>query len=1093
MVSLYYRQKSQPIINYLLLDIRCSTETDRVVIIMSWEEWFGFPCDPFDPKPLQTGEQFRDLLVRTKPIVERVEPLLNQIDKEAFCKAVLGDRGIGKSTVLRYCTYLAAKKMAIPVFVQFHPAGIAKAKHPIFETLIEIMTQIIQQEITNLYEMQPKTFNKYRATLMKAAKYVGLDWQEIEGFYKDPFATPPLDEKLLRSILWSVLEFTQQDDVRSVIAIDNLDKMPFEVAKEFLGGMTAQPLFEHLIEMGCSIFVAIDPHLEERIRVESDLSYLGERIQLASLSPSESANLVRERIRLGCGKIEKAQTITVDDELITRVCNERKGNTREILKEFSRLFQAAYERRTRHLSLDLYDKPAPKISSTVYYEMIERNSEAKKGAEKVLYLMPQLRTDEIPQAQNFLLELYKGRQIRVTPNILKKLYDGDIIIAGKGPSSFRLHPEIDELFKESSNAGIDPKELVSWIVSKDTITTVKPRYPTFRSKRLIKHALEIQANSQRKTGKVTLLLGTGSKAESVQWIFEEHYDKSVRFLKAAAAYYESFELREWEDTNAVDAQHKVYFTMLNFLLAFSYYNVLFSKTPVRAKDQTYWPLILAVLGEVQKTYTPLKSFPSILQIRQKQYNMKQGSFQPTLDDINRELQDLEDILVDLVKIWDIMSKPHITSNQQLVKELESIQERLIEMANENGWLGVHADEKFDLVGSRTQDLVGYKKRPQYLFIKIKMGNPPEERDFLDFFSNAEGIISEYEKEVYSKDFLRPTFNLWFISTVGFKQWPKPPKLSAPRNRIRVKHLHKEDLETCFKKLNLADFLELDSDLLDIEDVEKFQELQEDYFMKSPKDAANEALDYFETKMRKTVKVMLQYHFDDEWFTNSTVPMKQEIEERLAEDEAKVPATAGSKADPLSFIYISDLRDIILKKDNWNECFGIVFKRNEQLRDQFRTRMDEIQDMRNKIKHAHEIGESFAYTEPQIQRTLQDMLWILAYFDQYREVIDIFDQNKSVNVEERNAGKLVSLGRICGVISKEDANEFDRKVKNLVGQDVYRSGGSVVLKLENSEELFNLSRKKLVLLLVLCRKNGIASIFRRSFNEYKINFQARSSF
>ena len=1054
---------------------------------VSWEEWFGFPSDPFDPKPLQTEEQFTHLLVKTKPIVKRIEPLINQIDKESFCKGVLGDRGIGKSTVLRYCVYLATKKMAIPVFVQFHPAGIAKAKHPIFATLIEIINQIIQQEIINLYEMHPKTFRKYQSTLMKAAKYVGLQWQETEGFYKDPFAMPRPDEKLLRDILWSTLDFAKREGIRSVIAIDNLDKLPFEVAKGFLGGMTAQPLFEHLMEMGCSIFVALDPRLEERIRVEVDLSYLGERVQLPRLTSSEAAKLLRDRIKLSCGSSKKASFIQVDDELISRVCHEKKGNTREILKEFSRLFQVAYERKERHLSIDLYEKPAPKISSTIYYEMIEQNIEAKKGAEKISALMPRLTTEETAKARDFLLELYRGRQIRVAPKILKKLYDGGVIVSAKRFSTFRLHPEIYELFRESLRRGIDTGDFLSWIMRKDIIATVKPKYPTFKSKRLIKRALEIHVNSKRKTGKVSLIVAL-PESKLVQWPFQEYFDKSVRFLKTALTYYESFENEEWEDANAIDAHKNVYFTMLNFLLSFSYYYVLYAKTPFRAKSQKYWPLIFSVLKEVQKTQSTLKTFPSIIKIRKRQYDINNGLFQPTLVHINEELQDLEDVLADLLKVWETISKPNIAYDQNLQQEIERVQEKLIEIANDNRWLNVHADKRFDLIASRTQDLAGHKKRTQILLVKIKAGSPPEDQDFLNFFSNAEEVIREKEQEEYSKDFLKPTYNLWFISTVGFKKTLRIPKMPAPRNRINIKYLLKENLETSFKKLNLIHFLDLDSRLLDTVDIEKFQEFQEDFYMRSPKDAVSDALDYFEAKMRSIIREILEYHFGDEWYTVSTVPMKEEIEKRLKREEEKIPKGVEFEENPLNYTHISDIRDIVLKKDNWKECFGILFNKNKQLQEQFLTRIDEIKDMRDKVKHAHKLG-TFTSTDSQVQRVFHNMVWILSYFNQYRELSDIFNENKSINIETRDGGKFVTLGRISGIISKIDAEEFDNKVKELAGRDVYRTGGNFTLNLENTDKQFNLPRKKLLLMLALCKKSGIASIHKRSFNKYEILFKS----
>jgi hypothetical protein len=66
------------------------------------------------------------------------------------------------------------------------------------------------------------------------------------------------------------------------------------------------------------------------------------------------------------------------------------------------------------------------------------------------------------------------------------------------------------------------------------------------------------------------------------------------------------------------------------------------------------------------------------------------------------------------------------------------------------------------------------------------------------------------------------------------------------------------------------------------------------------------------------------------------------------------------------------------------------------------------------------------------------------------------------------------------------------VKELAGQAVYKAGGDIVLKLESVEENFNMPKKKLILILALCRKNGIVSIFRKSFNEYKIHFLTGNS-
>lgn len=1057
---------------------------------MSWEDSFGFSYDPFDPKPLQTEEQFKSLLIKTKPILERIEPLIAGVAKEPFCKGILGVRGIGKSTVLRYCAYLASKRLIVPIFVRFHPAAVARARQPEYQTLVEIMTQISQQTIINIHEMYPEVFRKYQSTLIRTAKYIGLQWEEIEGFYPDPLINPPPDEKLLRNILWGTLEFTKREDIKTLVVIDNLDKLPFEVARRFLGGAIAQPLFETLMESNCSLFVALDPIIEERIRVESDLSYLGERIKLVSLSPTEATRLILDRIEHEIGSLEKA-TFRLDSELIKIVCSRKKGITRDILKEFSKLFQIAYEKKTRHLSKDLYEKPELTISSTAYYELIERNAEAKKGAEKILSMVPHLSNPEISKARSFIVELYKGRQAALSPRILEMLFNQGIILStGKTSvqaSDFKLHPEVVELFEAASSVEIHPLDLFTWLTEKD-IATAKTRYPTFKSKRLIKQALAILANSRRRTGKSTLLLDTAEEKHSIQWLFQDRYEEANQFAQAAYNYYGKFEAQEWEDANAREAYNLVYFTALNILLSFSYYYILFSKIPIHTKDEKYWSIIVATLREIKKS-SSLVSFPLIYQIRQNQYSIKNNTWSPTLGDIDKALQDLERILVDILKIWQAMSQPFIFYDKKKKEEIEKVQEKLIEYANENNWSSIKLPEKLDFTAGRTQELLGHKKQPQFIFSNIKTGNPPEDEDFLLFFTLAEEKISEYEDLEYSKDFRKPKYYLWFISAAGFRHKARTPQLPVPRNRVNIKYLHKDELEINFKRMNIIDFLDLSGKNLEAEDIDKFQEVQEDFFIKNPNEAANNAIDYFERRMRRLIREILEYYLGTEWYSISTVPGKADIDKRL-KDTMKIEHNEDDRAiNPLDFTHISELRDLVIKKDNWKEFFSVIFNQSEKLCAQFRTRIDEIQDLRNRIKHSRENGSESLETE--IKRILQNMIWILSHFNQYKALANIFDPARTVKVDDGRDCKLVTLGRITGKITKKDAELFDLKIRELGGQDVFKAGGRFDLRVTEFPENFGLPRMKALLMVALCKEKGLASVERKSFDTYQVKFSKRA--
>jgi hypothetical protein len=1048
---------------------------------MPWEEWFGLSEDPFDPKPLQTEEQFKCLLVRTKPISDRIEPLVHQAPRTSICKMVLGDKGVGKSTVLRYCLYLAAKERMIPVLIQFHPAGVAKSRNPVLETLSEVMTQIIQQEITYIYELFSDLFTKYQSTFLNIAKFVGLQWQEAEGFYKDPFAVPPSDQKLLKGSLESISGFLEKSGISVLVVIDNLDKLPFEVSRDFLGGQMAQPLFEYLNQVNCSVFIAIDPALDERIQVESDLSYLGERIRLIAILPGETRQLIEYRIKLVCNSQEKLSEIIIDQDLIIRVCNQKKGNTREILKEFSQLFQLAYETETKHLSINLYDKPIPKMSSIEYYELIEQNSEAKNGAERILSMIPKLTDTELPRAKDYLSELFKNRQTTIESILLKKLFEFGIIVSTKKVSSYELQGEVQVLLSECFKRGLPPKDFLSWVMNKDTSKTISSRYPTLRSRRIINRALDITKSSVEKTGKVSIIIGAENypfKPETVQWSFPENYMNCKKFLDIANGNYKLLEKQDWEDANPFDIQNYIYYTLLNFLLSYSYYFVLYSKVPFRTKDLSYWPLIFSVLKNS-------KSIPLVIGIRKAHYSTIKGDFQPTVSMVNQQLQDLEKILVEIAGEWEQASLPHLPSDKNAALK-EKIQEKLIETANENLWRDVHVSPEFDLSAQRTQEL-GIKKRDQFLFIKTEFAETISEESFLSFIASAEGIIKKQEQiEVNNKDFLKPNYYLWIISHKTLNRLSKTVITSAPRNRVYLKNFQEEEIPVSFKRLNIVDFLDLENDLLDSEDFDVFQKAQEDFYIKGACETADNCLNYFEHKMQKIIKDILSHHLGVDWYNDSTVPAKNEIDKRVKNEGSKLPIGVNVNEEPLEYAFISDLMNIILKKENWQEFFSPIFHNNDQLREKFRVKFDEIRELRNKVKHGHELA-AFNCNEATVQQVIQNIVWILSYMNQYRKVTDIFSSNKSIKFEERPDGKIVSLGRITELITKRDADVFDATIKKLAGKDIYKTGGLMKLDNEDLETTFGLERQKVILLLALSKEKGIISISHGSSNDYKLSF------
>jgi len=1060
---------------------------------MSWEEWFGFSCDPFDPKPLQGEDRFRELLVRTKPIRERIEPLLEQIKEEPFCKTIIGERGIGKSTVLRYCVHKAKQSGIIPIFIKFHPASIAKASTPAFDCMVQIMRQIVQQEITSIHELYHDVFEKYEQQFIRAAKYVGLGYSDTEGFFKDPLATMGADISLLEETLTEILQIGIRFKIYSLVAIDNLDKLDFHVVLTFLSGQMAQPLFEHLMDKGCSIFLAVHPSLEDKMRTEEDLSYLGERIQLVGLSPDEAAKLVEERVKFFCEDPNLKSSIKVDRNLISRVCNEKKGNTREILREFSDLFHIAYERKVRHLTLELYEKRLEKggWSPSAYYEILDQNPKAKRAAEKISILVSSLPSEELEKSRGLLLKLAEGQKVDAYPKTLKTLVDVGILEETKRGRShqLRFHKDVEELLDQVSKRGWPVSNLLSWIMAKDMARIIKPKYSTFKTRQLISSARKILSCSHQKTGKVTVIVDTMDGEKSVQWPFPEYYLKCHEFLDLAQAYYDRLVQQEWEDVDTADAFENIYFTLLNFLLAFTYYYILYSKTPIRTRRERYWPLIFSVINDLRRKGIPLKSKLKILGIRRIQYSIKSGGQPPPIDEINKRMQTLEKIIEEVSQLWQSLSKSHLTLQEKYREEAEEIRKTLIEAAEGGSWTRVNDQQMLDLVATKDFELPTGKKRSYVLLVSIKAG-PPREKDFLNFFASCQEVIENKEKEKVKKDFLKPHYHLWYISTRKIESRFPYPKLPAPQNRVFIKYLHTREISKAFKEVGLEDsppFLDLSKETLNPEDRKAFTRFRDEWLTEDPLTVANHALDYFELRMRSIVEAVLKYHFDDDWFTRSTIPMKLEIEKRIQQERQRVPVGLGKEEEkPLNFCHISDLKEIITKADNWKECFGVFFNRSEENKERFKVYMDEIRDLRNAVKHVRGISR---VSRADVLHVLQNMTWVLSFLDRY-ELLDIFDKGKAIRVESKNGKKLVILGRISSLISKEDADKFDKSIKKLAGNEVFKKGGSFNLNLGKLETLFKISRKKAILLLTLSKHHNLVEIEKLSSDEYKVSIKPR---
>ncbi|MBA7621617.1 hypothetical protein ES703_28981 [subsurface metagenome] len=82
------------------------------------------------------------------------------------------------------------------------------------------MNSVIQELIMELYKEDNKLFEKNKSSIIRLSRYVGINYNEAEGFYRDPIAQPTFD--VLRDILFGVLDILKKED-RQVFSFMNDD------------------------------------------------------------------------------------------------------------------------------------------------------------------------------------------------------------------------------------------------------------------------------------------------------------------------------------------------------------------------------------------------------------------------------------------------------------------------------------------------------------------------------------------------------------------------------------------------------------------------------------------------------------------------------------------------------------------------------------------------------------------------------------------------------------------------------------------------------------------------------------------------------
>ena len=298
-----------------------------------WIAYFGLKGDPFGTRYLETGKEFQSLFVRTREIASKIDPIADSfVESEPRIYVIGGPRGVGKSTTLHYLgERLSKEKTVLQSFILDTP-DLSGLRDPVYGIGANALYQIILGMVKSLSHQFPTFVDDHKGVLSRIAKYVGYDIENrIEIPYEEPrepsFGT-------LRVGLQNLCELLRKTDnkVRSLIGIDNYDKLEPNLAIDFLRSDHAQGIFELLQSAGASIILIAGSDWFEKIRGDPLLNYLGTPLMLRPLNYDECKDLILKRIvsKQLEPNPETAEKMLSSDAL-QHIATEKKGIPRDVL------------------------------------------------------------------------------------------------------------------------------------------------------------------------------------------------------------------------------------------------------------------------------------------------------------------------------------------------------------------------------------------------------------------------------------------------------------------------------------------------------------------------------------------------------------------------------------------------------------------------------------------------------------------------------------------------------------------------------------------------------------------------------------------
>ena len=752
---------------------------------MSWVNWFEFSSDPFILSPLQSEDEFESIYIKTDAVENQLSYISTQVIKEPFTSIIVGERGIGKSTTLQYALYLCRKEGILTIYVGLLPYGIKESIEPVYALTQEVISSIIKELIIGIYLNDEKMFKIYKDRLIQWGNYVGLTYDEFDGFYRSPGYR--LEFSVLKDVLFGLLNICERNGKKILLAIDNLDKIEPKIMIPFLMGGTAQSLIESLNNNGVSVLISTDTNTHKIIERESDLSYLRKVLLLNPLSPTESENIINSRVEKYSIKTASSY---YEKKAIHYISNSTKGITRDIINDTRGLFELAFEKKIKFISYDFVRMGLEGFNpKEKYYEIIV-DHHARNGAEKLLSLAYETEITDLSTIIKLIYSLYEEKRVKIKSDIIRLLLSNNIIIYNEYKSKYEIDKEISHLIYLVQQSGWIVEEFLQWLLKAQTIEEVRIQTPGSKIKKYIDSLMILYRNIDYESCNT---LNLYSPYDSKKLNIGDMQDLIIKNSAQLYKNYSEFSNIIIEDINTDFFLHSAYIILKTYLLLFSHYYILLKNQEIEVRKNSIslnnWSYIRDVIHLFQRNeYYKFLTYTDINEILEQYNKMKKSGYNLSFNEAEKIVYILEEIIIEFYEqlnnyiiLNDLLKKDEFilidpNNYQTIIDKIDEISIKYgyieaveaIELYTYDQFIDINKEyQKFNNIILFKKYFNKNENRYNYFICLLyKYNTPMIQNDILEYFSIINITTSKLDA-LQDDSIKKSNYLFWICSIHGF--------------------------------------------------------------------------------------------------------------------------------------------------------------------------------------------------------------------------------------------------------------------------------------------------------------------------------------